>query len=226
MPWPKPRSCWPWPQRQPPSSSSELSQTRLPSLAVPVWPGLRPQEGESEADKEKREKELAKPLRRVGLRKYASVNPSAFGLAGGKKRIVVLRTSGGIVGAWRERQRGPGAGGCVVGGTAGAPTGSLLCLTLLLRPPAHACVCRSQVPQRQRHHARRRHPQAEGAGKVRAQARVHVYRLRACTARPRTRCCPQPLPPSTHPSAQRAYAIRAVLGAWFGRGLLLWPAVV
>ncbi|KAG2448920.1 hypothetical protein HYH02_006268 [Chlamydomonas schloesseri] len=63
--------------------------------------GLRPVEGESERDKEKREKELAKPLRRVGLRKYSSVSPTAFpslGTAGGKKRIVVLRTSGAIVG--------------------------------------------------------------------------------------------------------------------------------
>ncbi|KAG2432803.1 hypothetical protein HXX76_008537 [Chlamydomonas incerta] len=63
--------------------------------------GLRLVEGESEKDKEKREKELAKPLRRVGLRKYSSVSPAAFptlGVAGGKKRIVVLRTSGAIVG--------------------------------------------------------------------------------------------------------------------------------
>ncbi|GLC74286.1 hypothetical protein PLESTF_001485100 [Pleodorina starrii] len=60
--------------------------------------GLRPQEGESEDERKKREKALAAPLRRVGLRKYTAVSPSAFGLAGGKKRIVVLRTSGAIVG--------------------------------------------------------------------------------------------------------------------------------
>ncbi|GIL78352.1 hypothetical protein Vretimale_7700 [Volvox reticuliferus] len=60
--------------------------------------GLRPKEGETEKEKEKREKALAAPLRRVGLRKYSSVSPSAFGLAGGKKRIVVLRTAGAIVG--------------------------------------------------------------------------------------------------------------------------------
>ncbi|KAG1677042.1 hypothetical protein FOA52_001212 [Chlamydomonas sp. UWO 241] len=39
-----------------------------------------------------------KPLKKVELRKYSKVNPSAFGLGGGKKRIVVLRTSGAIVG--------------------------------------------------------------------------------------------------------------------------------
>ncbi|GIL57850.1 hypothetical protein Vafri_13078 [Volvox africanus] len=60
--------------------------------------GLTPKQGETEKEKEKREKALAAPLRRVGLRKYSSVSPSAFGLAGGKKRIVVLRTAGAIVG--------------------------------------------------------------------------------------------------------------------------------
>jgi len=34
----------------------------------------------------------------VGLKKYGKVNPKAFGLNRGKKRIVVLRTSGAIVG--------------------------------------------------------------------------------------------------------------------------------
>jgi hypothetical protein len=34
----------------------------------------------------------------VGLRKYASVSPSAFGLQKGEKRIVVVRTGGAIVG--------------------------------------------------------------------------------------------------------------------------------
>lgn len=70
-------------------------------------------EGESERDKEKREKELAKPLRRVGLRKYSSVSPTAFptlGTAGGKKRIVVLRTSGAIVGAWLGGRAGSVSG--------------------------------------------------------------------------------------------------------------------
>lgn len=37
-------------------------------------------------------------VRKVGLRKYASVSPSAFGLSG-KKRVALLRTSGAIVGA-------------------------------------------------------------------------------------------------------------------------------
>ncbi|EFJ46294.1 signal peptide peptidase [Volvox carteri f. nagariensis] len=60
--------------------------------------GLRPRDGESEKEKEKREKALAAPLRRVGLRKYSAVSPTAFGLAGGKKRIAVLRTAGAIVG--------------------------------------------------------------------------------------------------------------------------------
>ncbi|KAL6747559.1 peptidase family S49-domain-containing protein [Haematococcus lacustris] len=45
-----------------------------------------------------------KPLRKIGIRKIASVNPSAYGLRG-KKRVVVLRTAGAIVG----RSTGTGA---------------------------------------------------------------------------------------------------------------------
>lgn len=36
---------------------------------------------------------------KVGLRKYASVRPSTFGIGGGKKRIAVLRCGGAILGA-------------------------------------------------------------------------------------------------------------------------------
>ncbi|KAF5837148.1 protease IV with duplicated peptidase family U7 domain-containing protein [Dunaliella salina] len=39
-----------------------------------------------------------KPLRKVGLKKYGKVSPKAFGLNRGKKRVVVLRTAGAIVG--------------------------------------------------------------------------------------------------------------------------------
>jgi len=39
-----------------------------------------------------------KPLRRVALRKYQAVSPTAFGLRKGKKRVVVLRTAGAILG--------------------------------------------------------------------------------------------------------------------------------
>lgn len=45
----------------------------------------------------------------VGLKKYSKVNQKAFGLNSGKKRIVVLRTSGAILGeqsrssVWRVR---------------------------------------------------------------------------------------------------------------------------
>ncbi|GFH21945.1 uncharacterized protein HaLaN_19335, partial [Haematococcus lacustris] len=45
-----------------------------------------------------------KPLRKIGIRKIASVNPGAYGLRG-KKRVVVLRTAGAIVG----RSTGTGA---------------------------------------------------------------------------------------------------------------------
>ncbi|GFR44623.1 hypothetical protein Agub_g5911 [Astrephomene gubernaculifera] len=75
--------------------------------------GLRPRDGESEGEVAAREKELSKPLRRVGLRKYGSVDPGAFGLGGGGggwgrgggKKIAVLRTSGAILG------KSSGAGG-------------------------------------------------------------------------------------------------------------------
>ena len=38
------------------------------------------------------------PLRTVGLKKYAFVSPTAFGLVTSKKRIAVVRASGAIVG--------------------------------------------------------------------------------------------------------------------------------
>lgn len=44
---------------------------------------------------------FAQPLRKIDLRKYSSVSPTAFGLPsrkGGKKRIVVFRTAGAILG--------------------------------------------------------------------------------------------------------------------------------
>ena len=37
------------------------------------------------------------PLRKVEIKRYSRVSPSAFGLTG-KKRIAVLRTSGAILG--------------------------------------------------------------------------------------------------------------------------------
>lgn len=42
-----------------------------------------------------------KQLRKVGIKKYQKVSPSAFGL-NGKKRIAVLRTAGAILGEKRE----------------------------------------------------------------------------------------------------------------------------
>ena len=48
--------------------------------------------------KEKPSKESQRPLRTVGLKKYAFVSPTAFGLVTSKKRIAVVRASGAIVG--------------------------------------------------------------------------------------------------------------------------------
>ena len=55
-------------------------------------------EGGAASKKKKPSKESQMPLRTVGLKKYAFVSPTAFGLLTSKKRIAVVRASGAIVG--------------------------------------------------------------------------------------------------------------------------------
>jgi hypothetical protein len=96
---------------QPALYSSHFRSTYLPA-GLPLLPPLHalspapasppPTRYEDEVleDLKKRTGGKEDQLTKVGLRKYSSVSPRAFGLQKGKKRVAVVRAGGAIVGEW------------------------------------------------------------------------------------------------------------------------------